>query len=41
MSSNEQKRELFYSVTECDVTQLSKMIEIMKTAKSKIQELTK
>ena len=29
------------SATTCDVTQLSKMIEIMKTAKSKIQELTK
>ena len=30
-----------YSETKCDVTQLSEMIEIMKTAKSKIQELTK
>lgn len=29
------------SKTECDETQLSKMIENMKTAKSKIQELTK
>lgn len=31
----------FRSAATCDVTQLSKMIEIMKTAKSKIQELTK
>ena len=29
------------SAAYCDETQLSKMIEIMKTAKSKIQELTK